>query len=82
MRIENAMEKVILTKEEAICLRDAYNIISDICDDTENDELYDVANNAKEMLETLLFIPNDEYKVYYEEPKTKGKILQISIDID
>lgn len=82
MRIENAMEKVILTKEEAIFLRDAYDIISDIREETENDKLYDVVDNAKEILENLLFIPNDEYKVYYEEPKNKGKILQISIDID
>lgn len=82
MRIENAMEKVILTKEEAICLRNTLETISDICGETENDELYNITDNIRESLENLLFSHNDEYEVYYEEPKDKRKILQFSIDIE
>lgn len=82
MRIENAMEKVILKKEEAITLRDAYDIISDIYDNTENDELSEVTCDIKDRLETLLFSYNEDYRVFYEEPEAKEKILQISIDIE
>lgn len=84
MRIENGMEKVILTKEEAITLRDAYDIISDICDDAENDDLIDITDNLKDVFDTFLFSNNEGYRVYYEELNkinTKKVILQMSINI-
>lgn len=84
MRIENGMEKVILTKEEAITLRNAYDIISDICDDTENEDLNDITENLRDLFDALLFSNNEGYRVYYEElnkTNTKKVILQMSINI-
>ena len=81
MRIDKAMEKIILTEQEAKILEKAYEIAMDIRDESET-----IAGNYAEIvldaLSDLIYHPSDEheYTIGYEKLNKQKQIIFVEVE--
>lgn len=81
MRIENGKEKIILTEKEATILCTARNIITDIYDQSENDDVSEYTSNIVDNLDNLLEPSEyDSFKIVQEKHTKNGSVTLVAIE--
>lgn len=82
MRIDKAMEKIILTEREAKILEKAYEIVMDIRDESET-IARDYAETVLEDLSDLINDPSGEqdYTIGYEKQDKQKQMIFVAVEI-
>lgn len=81
MKIEKAVEKIVLTKREATILKKAYDIVMDIRDSADT-IASDYADTVMDALSDLIGNPeNQSYTIGYEEENEDKQVVFIAVEI-
>lgn len=82
MRIDKAMEKIILTEREAKILEKAYEIAMDIRDESET-RASDYAETVMDALSDLIYDPSGEqdYTIGYEKQDKQKQMVFVAVEI-
>lgn len=79
MRIENAKERIILTEGEAKILRIAKDIITNIYEETANDDVTEYTENILDNLDNLFIAQNDSREIVEEKKAKNGRMTFVTI---
>ena len=81
MKIEKAVEKIVLTKREATILEKAYDIIMDIRDSADT-IASDYADTVMDAMSDLIGNPERQaYTIGYEEENEDKQVVFIAVEI-
>lgn len=79
MRIENAKERIILTEGETKILRIAKDIITNIYEETANDDVTEYTENILDNLDNLFIAQNDSREIVEEKKAKNGRMTFVTI---
>lgn len=81
MKVEKAIEKIVLTKREATILEKAYDIIMDIRDSADT-IVSDYADTVMDAMSDLIGNPEQQpYTIGYEEENEDKQVVFIAIEV-
>lgn len=81
MKVEKAVEKIVLTKREATILENAYDIVMDIRDSADT-IASDYADTVMDALSDLIGNPeNQTYTIGYEEENEDKQVVFIAVEV-
>lgn len=82
MRIDKAMEKIILTEREAKILEKAYEIVMDIRDESET-RASEYAETVMDAFSDLIYDPSGEqdYTIGYEKQDKQKQMIFVAVEI-